>query len=222
MARHLKNIIENRLERVVSCYAPYSEISASHARGVRYIVPVTSINVFWGKMDMVKEGRHYRKHIVVRRVPRNGGQLLQLYTYHFPKKWSAACVANRELIKEAQRRAHALEHDCSYAAIEWRIRFFKHYFRVFKGGEKPEQGMKPYSRFYQYTYVAIYRELKAEQEQTQQEKTAEDITFEPVVPEIAFRPHRHKERSILNRAFAPRSEQYFPPPNLRSAFALKQ
>ncbi len=96
MSRHLKNIIQNRLERVVAYYAPYSEIAASHARGVRYIVPILTINMFWGKMDMVKEGRHYRKHIVVRRVPRNGGQLLQLYTYHFPKKWSAACVANRE------------------------------------------------------------------------------------------------------------------------------
>ena len=214
MSRHLKNIIQNRLERVVSYYAPYSEIAASHARGVRYIVPVTAINIFWGKMDMVKEGRHYRKHIVVRRVPRNGGQLLQLYTYHFPKKWSAACVANRELIKEAQRQAHALERDHSLAGMEWRVRFLHHYFKVFKGGEKPESGMKAYSRFYQYTYVAIYRELKAAQQKTEEtDINVDTVTFEPIVPEKLFRPHRHKERNILDLAFAPRNELVFPPPD---------
>ncbi len=214
MSRHLKNIIQNRLERVVSYYAPYSEIAASHRRGVRYIMPVTAINIFWGKMDMVKEGRHYRKHIVVRRVPRNGGQLLQLYTYHFPKHWSAACVANRELIKEAQRQAHALERDHSLAALEWRTRFLHHYFRVFKGGEKPEPGMKAYSRFYQYTYVALYRELKAAQQKTEETDINVDaVTFEPIVPEKLFRPHRHKERNILDLAFAPRNELVFPPPD---------
>ena len=182
MARHLKNIIKNRLNGIVSYYAPYSEISASHRRGVRYLVPVTAINMFCGAMNTFKEGAHYRKHIIVRRVPRSGGQVLQLYTYHFPKHWSAACVANRELIKEAQRQAHALEHDHSIEALEWRVRFFNHYFRVFKGGAKPEPGMKPYSRFYQYTYVAIYRELKAAQQQAQQEKQLEEISFEPIVP----------------------------------------
>ena len=172
MARHLKSIVKNRLKCAVAYYAPHSEISASHRRGVCYLVPVVGIDMFWGAMNTHKEGRHYRKHVIVRRVPRRGGQLLQLYTYRFPKSWSAACVANRELIKEAQRRAHALEHDCSYAGIDWHIRFFKHYFRVVKGGAAPEPGMKPYSRFYQYTYVAIYRELKAAQsEQTQVQTT---------------------------------------------------
>ena len=130
--------------------------------------------MFYGAMNTPKDALHYKKHIVVRRVPHYGGHVLQLYTYHFPKSWSAACVANRNLIKEAQRRAHALEHDHSLAALEWRIRFFHHYYSVFKGGAKPEPGMKPYSYFYQYTYVAIYRELKAAQKQ------AEEVSFEPV------------------------------------------
>ena len=159
---------------MVSYYAPHSEISASHRRGVRYIVPVLQFDMFCGAMNTVKEGHKYKKHIVVRRVPRRGGHVLQLYTYRFPKTWSAACVANRNLIKEAQRRAHALEHDHSLAALEWRTRFFHHYYTVFKGGAKPEPGMKRYSRFYQYTYVAIYRQLKAAQQQ------AEEVSFEPV------------------------------------------
>ena len=187
MARHLKSIVKNRLEGIISYYAPHSEISAFHARGVRYFVPIDCYEMFYGAMNTVKEGRRYKKHIVVRRVPRCGGHLLQLYTYRFPKTWSAACVANRELIKEAQRRAHALEHDHSLAALEWRIRFFHHYYTVFKGGAKPEPGMKPYSRFYQYTYVAIYRELKAAQQQ------AEEVSFEAVTEPVMqvkqlFRP----------------------------------
>lgn len=219
MARHLKSIVKNRLKCAVAYYAPHSEISASHRRGVCYLVPVVGIDMFWGAMNTHKEGRHYHKHIIVRRIPRRGGQLLQLYTYRFPKSWSAACVANRELIKEAQRRAHALEHDCSYAGIDWHIRFFKHYFRVVKGGAAPEPGMKRYSRFYQYTYVAIYRELKAAQsEQTQVQTTQQqahepainmdDITFDP----IRYLPSRTRRVYPLRRVLAARDYINDPPP----------
>ena len=179
MVQHLKSRVIRRLKCAVSYYAPHSDISSSHRRGVRYLVPVVGINMLWGAMSTHKEGRRYHKHIIVRRVPRSGGQLLQLYTYHFPKTWSAACVANRELIKEAQRQAHALEHDHSLAAIDWHIRFLHHYFTVFRGGAKPEPGMKPYSRFYQYTYVAIYRQLKEEARKAKEE--AEEVSFEPII-----------------------------------------
>ena len=166
-------------------------------------------------MDLEKEGRARRKHIIVRPSRFRDG-LFELYTYHFPKHWSAACVANRELIKEAQRQAHALEHDHSIEALEWRVRFFNHYFRVFKGGAKPEPGMKPYSRFYQYTYVAIYRQLKAAQQQALQPKQFEEISFEPIVPEFTIRPKRHAEKNILDLAFAEQEGLYFPPPDIKN------
>ena len=181
MAQHLKSIVKRGLKGYIGHFVPNSEISASHRRGVCYFEPVECYNVFWGAMNSVKDGRRYKKHIIVRRVPRTA--VLQLYTYHFPKTWSAACVANRELIKEAQHRAHALERDHSLVATEWHIRFLKHYFRVCRGGEKPEPGMKPYSRFYQYTYVAIYRELKAAAQQAEEpELNIDDISVEPIVP----------------------------------------
>lgn len=164
MSRHLKSIVKNRLNSIISRYIPNAEVSASHRRGVCYLEFTLGIDMYYGIMNSHKEGRHYNKHIIVRRAPRWGGKLHQLYTYHFPKTWSAACVANRELIKTAQKIAHALEHDYSLASLEWRLRFFRHYFRVFKGGAAPEPGMKAYSRFYQYTFVAIYRELKAAQQ----------------------------------------------------------
>ena len=174
------------MKSTISKYVLLPPNSAPRARGVRYFRPIPMINAYWGAMNTVKEGYKYRKHIIVRRAPEHNG-LLQLYTYHFPKTWSVSCVANRELIKEAQRRAHALEHDYSPVALEWRLRFFKHYFRVFKGGFDPEPGIGRYARFYQYVFVAIYRDLKAAQQpQTisndlkQYQTNVENISFAPI------------------------------------------
>ena len=197
MSKHLKTHIISRLDAAISHFLAPSDVSALHSRGVRYFVPEEGIDAFWGAMNTAKEGRRYRKHIIVRRAPEHNG-LLQLYTYHFPRHWSAACVANREMIKEAQRQAHALEKDFSLEAMEWRIRFFNHYFRVFKGGERPEPGLKPYSRFYQYTYVAIYRQLQEEARRAKEETVKiEEILFEP----IDFRPILRRFASPLRRAY---------------------
>ena len=160
MSRHLKTHIQIGLRGIIDHYVSLPPFSAPRARGVRYFVPKTLYEAFWGAMNSVKAGHRYKKHIVVRRMPYAHG-LLQLYTYHFPKTWSAACIANRELIKQAQRQAHALEHAHTAEALEWRLRFFNHYFTVVKGGAKPEPGMKRYARFYQYTYVSIYRQLQS-------------------------------------------------------------
>ena len=168
--------------------------STPHKRGVHYFHTCAFLTAIRGAVDMAKEGRKCRKRIVVRPSRFRRG-LHELYTYHFPKHWSAACVANRELIKEAQRQAHALEHDHSIEALEWRVRFFNHYFRVFKGGAKPEPGMKPYSRFYQYTYVAIYRQLQAERKKAQE---PESVSFEPVETEEPFRLQRHTFKTAAN------------------------
>ena len=183
MSRHLKNIVMARLKARCVTFVSLPPASSPHTKGVRYFHLVEGIQLLSGAMDSIKEGRARKKRIVVRPSRFRKG-LHELYTYHFPKHWSAACVANRELIKEAQRQAHALEHDHSLAALEWRIRFFNHYYTVFKGGAKPEPGMKPYSRFYQYTYVSIYRALKAEQQKATE--IAADISFEPIAQRARY------------------------------------
>ena len=218
MAQHLKTRIFNRLKCIIDESIPASEISALHTKGVRYMTFVAGINAYCGIMNEHNEGRKYRKHIIARRYPHDR-TVYQLYTYHFPKTWSAACVANRELIKEAQRQAHALEHDTSRAGLEWHLRFLNHYFKVFKGGEKPEPGMKPYSRFYQYAYVAIYRELQAAQKAAvpaakQAEEPAEntllstprrysgeqtDVSFEPI--DFRLAPIQTRHRTPLRHIF---------------------
>ena len=196
MARHLKTSTILGLDKAIDHFIPSSEVSVLHSRGVRYFEPAVGIKDFCGAMNDIKEGRKYRKHIIVRRYPRQD-KVLQLYTYHFPKTWSAGRVANRELIKEAQRRAHALEHDTSRAGLEWHLRFLNHYFRVFKGGEKPEPGMKPYSRFYQYTYVAIYRELQAAAKPA--EEPTEPVSFEPI--DFRLNPIKTRHKTPLRRIF---------------------
>jgi len=207
MSRHLKTTVYSLLTTTVFRAVPSPAVSTRHARGVRYLEPFEALNFYCGIMNSHKKGQKYRKHIIVRRAPRFKG-LHQLYTYHFPKTWSAACVANRELIKLAQRQAHALEHDYSPAGIEWRIRFFDHYFKVFKGGAKPAQGLKRYSRFYQFVYVSIYRELKAAVQQAAEQQAAlrssarrcpseltpDDVTFDP----IDHRPLRHRRSLWLD------------------------
>ena len=197
MSRHLKTKVINALKRSIATFKQLPPSTPVYSKGVRYFVPVECIKYLWGAMNDLKEGRKRRKHIVVRHCPQRPG-LLQLYTYHFPKTWSAACVANHEIIKMAQRRAHALEHDYSYVGIEWRIRFFKHYFRVFKARQQPEPGLKAYSRFYQYVYVCIYRDLRsafslsASQNDSSASIPAEpsDIAFEPLSA-LSYYRQRH-------------------------------
>ena len=230
MARHLKTIVMDRLRSTIATFEDLPTTSrrdirrrrhsGPHARGVRYFSACTGIDMIWGAMDYVAEGKKYKKRIIVRPSRFRDG-LFELYTYHFPKHWSAACIANRELIKEAQRQAHALEHSSTPEALEWRIRFFRHYYNVVKGHAAPEPGMKRYSRFYQYTYVAIYRELRAEAAETAESKEqqpipasaitdaylrhlTEEVTFEPIKV-CSFQGNsiaRSRYRSIF-RSFSP-------------------
>lgn len=230
MRKHLKTRVIERLKGAGFTFGPLPKGSTPHRRGVHYFRACAGVDYIWGAMDAEKEGRKYKKRIVVRPSRFRDG-LMELYTYHFPKQWSVASVANREMIKEAQRRAHALEKDCTPEGMEWRIRFFIHYFQVVKGGGKPEEGMKAYSRFYQYTYVAIYRELQAaaqkEKEIFQNSEVSllhplssaslrspvpsGDITFEP----IEFRPRLQAFSSPLRRSYNYFRNRYLQPPDIQ-------
>lgn len=187
MSWHLKNIVISGLEATCATFVTLPPDATPHTRGVRYFYLNEAAESLRGAMDLIRVGQKRRKRIVVRPSRFRIG-LHELYTYHFPTRWSAACVANRELIKEAQRRAHALERDHSMEALEWRIRFFIHYFNVFKAHRQPEPGLKRYSRFYQYTYVSIYRQLKAAQQTDQHETDGAALSLPPVAEEVTFEP----------------------------------
>lgn len=176
MSKHLKNIVISDLKNTVATFVTLPPDSSPHTKSVRYFRSCIGIKAVWGAMNDRKIGAKRRKHIIARPSRFRPG-LFELYTYHFPTHWSAACVANRELIKLAQKQAHALEKDHSMEALEWRIRFLMHYFRIFKGHHKPEQGLKPYTRFYQYTFVSIYRALQAAAKEQQSNEQPHYVTL---------------------------------------------
>ena len=211
MSKHLKNKVIELLEELGSEFVALPKASTPHKRGVHYFYPPEAVQYVRGAMDKRKDGRACKKRIVVRPSRFRKG-LHELYTFHFPKQWSAACVANRELIKEAQKQAHAVEKDHSIEALEWRVRFFNHYFTVVKGGAKPEEGMKRYTRFYQYTYVSIYRRLQAERKKAAE---PEPVSFEPVSYGHTFILRRHSFKTAANTVLDlfPNTEDTFDPPN---------
>ncbi len=221
MSKHLKNIIIDGLADTCATFVSLPPNSTPHTKGVRYFTLCAAITKIRGAMDDLALGSKRRKHIIVRPSRFRPG-LHELYTYHFPTHWSAACVANRELIKQAQRQAHALEHDYSFEGLEWRLRFFKHYFHVFRMHEDPAPGLKRYSRFYQYTYVCIYRALKEAVRAEQQKSSlgapdvrpesipAADVTFEPIEPrDILSLPVKIRSSIPLDRVFDQKSVPKF-------------
>lgn len=202
MSRHLKNIIKAGIKAKIGTFVPLPAKSTPHSKGVCYFEKTPRIATIRGALDLVRIGQQRRKRIIVRPSRRYPG-LHELYTYHFPTKWSAGCVANRELIKEAQRRAHALEHDFSSEGLEWRIRFFSHYFKVVKGGAAPAPGMKAYSRFYQFAYVTIYRALKSAAQQAAQQAEAQQIADLQAAEEVTFEPISTFPSRRVSDEFAP-------------------
>ena len=161
------------LEALAQSKMPKNQLSSHtpHSRGVRYFIPVHCIKSISGALDTVKHGQKHQARIVVR-PSRHYPQYHEIYTYHFPEKWSEGCVKNRELIKLAQRMAHAIERDRSYASIQWRIQFFKQL-------HTPSPDTKIYPHFYSFVFVSIYRSLRAAAQKIEQNMESTTITSEP-------------------------------------------
>ena len=173
------------------------------ARGTKYFVTNPFIVAIIGALDTVKSGQKRRARIVVRPSRHHPG-LHELYTYHFPNHWPDACERNRALMAIARRQAHDIEHDHSYEALEWRVRFIANY-------NNPEPGMKPYAHLYHYVYNSILQSLRKElqlqttsndikQSQTTsndvkqyQTTSSEDVSFEPIISRhYPYRPLTHQ------------------------------
>ena len=114
-----------------------------------------------GAQDSRKTGQEKRERLISRY--RNG------QAHQYPMKmhegpWAEGATANRELMKTAQREAHAIEKAAKHPelstseyitlAAEWQQRFAE-----YKSTKKP--GEKQFFSLYTYTYSHLYRELKA-------------------------------------------------------------
>ena len=139
-----------------------------------------------GALDSRKTGQAKRERLVSRY--RNG------QAYQYPMKmhegpWSEGATSNRELMKTAQREAHAIEKAAKHPelstseyitlAAEWQQRF-----AAYKSTKKP--GDKQFATLYTYTYSHLYRELKLGKvlDILAQKRQAKETLYQTILPQI--------------------------------------
>ena len=114
----------------------------------------------WGTLDSVKDGKRNGYRIVVRRheygeeknYDAEGRKIHELYYYHFHEgPWSEGATRNREMIKAAQKAAHAVEHDAALRPA-WEAAYAEYKAALPEG--------PPAYHFYNFVYVTIYRDLR--------------------------------------------------------------
>ena len=196
MPKHLKTKIIDALEASCATFVSLPPSATPHVPTVRYLTFCEGINTVRQAIGSYADGRRLRKRIVVRPSRHRQG-LHELYTYHFPKTWSAACVTNRQLIKTAQQIAHSIERDHSLQALEWRVRFLQQLYTLpvwYKDMQDVPVAQRRYPHFYSYVFTTVYYSLRAATQTVKQETiqpnilpaarneavSASDVTFEPI------------------------------------------
>ena len=126
---------------------------------------VNGIEAVWGAIDSGKEGKRNGYRMVVRwhnygekSINQDGQRWHQLFYYHFHEgAWSEGATRNREMIKVAQRTAHDIESkpELEQEREEWVARYAAYRATIPEGSTK-------YYHFYNFVYVTIYREMRAE------------------------------------------------------------
>ena len=122
-----------------------------------------AIDTWRGPLDSRKTGQAKRERLVSR-YRKGSGENHQVYPMKMHEgPWSEGATRNRELMKNAQREAHAIERAAKHPelatpeyltlAAEWQKRFAE-----YKSTKKPED--KQFATLYTYTYSHLYRELK--------------------------------------------------------------
>ena len=122
-----------------------------------------AINTWRGPLDSRKTGQAKRERLVSR-YRKGSGENHQVYPMKMHEgPWSEGATRNRELMKNAQREAHAIERAAKHPelatpeyltlAAEWQKRFAE-----YKSTKRP--GDKQFATLYTYTYSHLYRELK--------------------------------------------------------------
>jgi GAF domain-containing protein len=122
-----------------------------------------AINTWRGPLDSRKTGQAKRERLVSR-YRKGSGENHQVYPMKMHEgPWAEGATRNRELMKTAQREAHAIERAALHPelatpeyltlAAEWQKRFAE-----YKSTKRPQD--KQFATLYTYTYSHLYRELK--------------------------------------------------------------
>ena len=125
---------------------------------------IDEIESLWGAIDSVRQGKKNGYRVVVRRheydedknYDQEGRKIHELYYYHFHEgPWSEGATRNREIIKAAQKAAHAIERDAALRPI-WEEAYANYRASLPAGTTK-------HYHFYNFVYVTILRDMYAEQ-----------------------------------------------------------
>lgn len=148
-----------------------------------------AIDTWRGPLDSSRTGQAKRERLVSR-YRKGSGENHQVYPMKMHEgPWAEGATANRELMKTAQREAHAIERaaihpelsssDYIALAAEWQQRFAD-----YKATKTPTD--KQYSTLYTYTYSLLYRELKAGKvlDLLAQKRRAKEATYQSILPQI--------------------------------------
>lgn len=149
---------------------------------------ISGIESYVGTLDSKKEGKAKRQRLVTRFRPGTRGH--QMYPMQMHEgAWSEGATANRELIKTAQREAHAIEHAAKHpeqASAEYlaKAAMWQERFAEYKSTKKP--GDKQYATLYTYTYAHLYRELKVSGvlSDLAELKAHKEATYQSLIPQI--------------------------------------
>ena len=118
------------------------------------------------------------------------GQNHQVYPMKMHEgPWSKGATANRELMKSAQREAHAIERAAKHpeqASAEYlaKAAMWQERFAEYKSTKQP--GDKQYATLYTYTYAHLYRELKVSGvlSHLAELKAHKEATYQALIPQI--------------------------------------
>lgn len=149
---------------------------------------ISGIESYVGALDSKKEGKAKRQRLVIRFRPGTRGH--QMYPMQMHEgAWSEGATANRELIKTAQREAHAIERAAKHpeqASAEYlaKATMWQERFAEYKSTKKP--GDKQYATLYTYTYAHLYRELKVSGvlSDLAELKAHKKATYQSLIPQI--------------------------------------
>ncbi len=153
---------------------------------VKYNIAIDS----WrGTLDSRKTGQAKRERLVSR-YRKGSGENHQVYPMKMHEgPWAEGATRNRELMKTAQREAHAIERAAMHPelatpeyinlAAEWKQRFAE-----YKATKKPTD--KQFATLYTYTYSHLYRSLKAGEviDIVLQARQAKESTYQTILPQI--------------------------------------
>lgn len=148
-----------------------------------------AIDTWRGTLDSRKTGQAKRERLVSR-YRKGSGENHQVYPMKMHEgPWAEGATHNRELMKTAQREAHAIERAALHPelatpeyinlAAEWKQRFAE-----YKATKKPAD--KQFATLYTYTYSHLYRSLKAGEvlDLVAQARQAKESTYQTILPQI--------------------------------------